>query len=229
MNARLTRVAVLIDLSFFLDRYNAIRRDNDKPLVAADVAAAIRNTALAHLSWRRDELHRIFIYDCRPLEKRAHNPVTKRAVDFSRTSTFAFRTQLLSELVHMRKVALRLGELADRKRWRIRPEATRRLLGGAMQLQELTEKDVAYDVEQKGVDVKIGLDIAALAYKRFVDRIVLVTGDSDFVPAAKLARREGIDVILDPLWATIAPSLVEHVDGLRNSWPQPQRSISSSA
>ncbi len=35
------------------------------------------------------------------------------------------------------------------------------------------------------------------------------------VPAAKLARREGLDVILDPLWGTLSPSLHEHIDGLR--------------
>ena len=47
---------------------------------------------------------------------------------------------------------------------------------------------------QKGVDMRIGLDIASMAFKRQVDQIVLIAGDSDFVPAAKLARREGIEL-----------------------------------
>jgi hypothetical protein len=72
----------------------------------------------------------------------------------------------------MRKVALRLGELADRRRWRIRSEVTRQLLSGALQLQDLKENDVTYDVQQKGVDRKMALDIAGLAYKRLVDRII---------------------------------------------------------
>ena len=63
--------------------------------------------------------------------------------------------------------------------------------------------------------MKIGLDIASLSYKKQVDQIVLISGDSDFVPAAKLARREGIDFILDPLYANIKPNLREHIDGLR--------------
>jgi hypothetical protein len=50
------------------------------------------------------------------------------------------------------------------------------------------------------------------------ERIVLITGDSDFVPAAKLARREGLDVVLDPLWNHIAHSLHEHIDGLTCFW-----------
>jgi uncharacterized LabA/DUF88 family protein len=41
-----------------------------------------------------------------------------------------------------------------------------------------------YDTAQKGVDIKFGLDIASLAYKRLVERVVLITGDSDFIPAA---------------------------------------------
>ena len=55
------------------------------------------------------------------------------------------------------------------------------------------------DLKQKGVDMRIGLDIASLANKKLVDQIVLIAGDSDFVPAAKHARREGIDFILDTI------------------------------
>jgi uncharacterized protein (TIGR00288 family) len=216
----MAKVAVCIDLTFFLIRYARVRERTEPVRTAEQMASEIRRTALSHLNRQRDELYRIFIYDCRPLGKKAHHPITKRSVDFARTPTFAFRTELLNELIQMRKVALRLGELADRRRWRIRSEATRKLLDGSLHPQSLEEGDVTYDVEQKGVDIKMALDIAALAYKRLVDRIVLITGDADFVPAAKLARREGIDVILDALWATIAPSLNEHIDGLRNAWPR---------
>ncbi len=70
--------------------------------------------------------------------------------------------------------------------------------------------------------MKIGLDIAALAFKRLVDRIVLISGDSDFVPASKLARREGIDFVLDPMWNPINPDLHEHIDGLQSFSPRPK-------
>ena len=42
---------------------------------------------------------------------------------------------------------------------------------------------------------------------------MLISGDSDFVPAAKLACREGIDFILDPLFNPIKPDLFEHIYG----------------
>lgn len=70
------------------------------------------------------------------------------------------------------------------------------------------------NIEQKGVDMRIGVDIASMAYKKQINKLVLISGDSDFVPAAKLARREGIDFVLDPMGATVRPSLNEHVDGL---------------
>ena len=97
----------------------------------------------------------------------------------------------------------------------------KRLLGGSLRLDQLHENDVFYDIVQKGVDIKIGLDIASIAYKKLAQRIVLISGDSDFVPAAKLARREGLDFILDPLWAQITPSLNEHIDGLKSSLSRP--------
>lgn len=64
--------------------------------------------------------------------------------------------------------------------------------------------------------MRLGLDVASMAFKRQVDQIVLVAGDADFVPAAKLARREGIDVVLDPMGGTPARDLIANVDGVRD-------------
>jgi uncharacterized LabA/DUF88 family protein len=50
---------------------------------------------------------------------------------------------------------------------------------------------------------------------------VLVTGDSDFVPAAKLARRGGVEFLLDPLWQKVSDELSEHVDGVASVFPKP--------
>nr|WP_249406856.1 NYN domain-containing protein [Pantoea agglomerans] len=60
------------------------------------------------------------------------------------------------------------------------------------------------------------MDITTLAYEKLVDVIVLVAGDSDFVPAAKHARIKGIDFILDPLRQSVTPSLSEHIDGVQS-------------
>lgn len=86
----------------------------------------------------------------------------------------------------------------------------------------MNEDDIFYNVIQKGVDIRIGIDIASLAFKRLVGKIILVSGDSDFVPAAKLARREGIDVVLDPMWQNVDDKLFEHIDGLKSTCPRPK-------
>lgn len=115
-----------------------------------------------------------------------------------------------------RKFALRLGKLAEEQaHYTLRPEVIKRLFNHSLSFEDLTENDFCIEIEQKGVDMKIGLDIASLSYKHQVEQIVLISGDSDFVSAAKLARREGIDFILDPLGAPIKPDLFEHIDGLR--------------
>ncbi|WP_245979175.1 hypothetical protein [Solilutibacter pythonis] len=53
-----------------------------------------------------------------------------------------------------------------------------------------------------------------LAYERLVNQIVPIAGDADFVPAAKLARREGIDFIPNPMGQSISPESFEHIDRL---------------
>lgn len=87
--------------------------------------------------------------------------------------------------------------------------------------QNLRPGDVALGLRQKGVDMRIAIDIASLTLKKQVKTIVLVAGDSDFVPAAKLARREGIEFILDPLWQNVNDDLFEHIDALQSGLKRP--------
>ncbi|MCK5688387.1 NYN domain-containing protein [Myxococcota bacterium] len=235
--------AILIDGAFFLKRLHRLKGRK----TPAEVAAFVSEMARRHLSpkqhpnsnnetnqpnsrLRKDELYRIFFYDCPPLNKKSHNPIANRTIDFSKTEEAKFRNELHAELKKQRKLALRLGDLASNATWSITPSATKSLLNRKMTLDDLTQDDVIFDIRQKGVDMKIGIDIASLAYKKQVDKIILIAGDSDFVPAAKLARREGIDFVLDPMWQTIRPDLHEHIDGLRSVIPKPKpRSKNSSS
>ena len=212
----MNKTAVLVDGAFFLHRSRTLHGAQSPEATAS----AVTKIAEAHLdaSGRPPAaLYRIFFYDCPPLTHGLHNPVDKRAIDLGRSPVAAFRHALHDELRTRRKVALRLGYL-DRSnvRWVFRERVMKDLLNGARTLDDLTPDDVTFETRQKGVDMRIGLDIASLALKRQVDQIVLVAGDSDFVPAAKLARREGIDFLLDPLGAGIKSDLNEHVDGVRS-------------
>ncbi len=206
-----------------MKRYRAIKRIK-KPNPET-TAKFLWEMCLKHLSQGKEgnkNLYRIFYYDCLPYGKKQHNPLTKKAIDFSKTEQCIFQLAFFEELKKKRKIALRLGVLEDRKGWIIKPSATKQLLSRTKSLEDLSESDVVYDFGQKMVDIKIGLDIASITLKRQVDQIVLISGDSDFVPAAKLARREGIDFILDPMWNPIKPHLFEHIDGLDSKIPKPK-------
>ena len=93
------------------------------------------------------------------------------------------------------------------------------ILSKKKDFNSLTDDDLVYKAKQKGVDMRIGLDIATLSYKKLVDKIVLISGDSDFVPAAKLARREELFFILDPMGNDIKEDLQEHIDWLTTTLP----------
>lgn len=103
----------------------------------------------------------------------------------------------------------------------LRPDEAERLGKIVEAWRNLTPDDVRLGLRQKGVDMRIGLDISTLTLKKQVDTIILVTGDSDFVPAAKLARREGVEFLLDPLWQSIRADLHEHVDGVVSGIARP--------
>jgi uncharacterized LabA/DUF88 family protein len=216
--------AVFVDAGFFLKRFPKVYFTKDGADPAA-VARTLHEMALGHLNQRdgadRRDLYRIFVYDCPPLSKKAQYPISEKPVDFSRSETAQFRLQFHYELKCLRKVALRLGRLQDTRNWRLKAPVLRSLLKKERPFDSLTDADFVYDVRQKGTDMRIGLDIASVAYKKQADQIVLVAGDSDFVPAAKLARREGVDFILDPMWGAIADDLHEHIDGLRSTCPRP--------
>jgi uncharacterized LabA/DUF88 family protein len=211
--------AILVDIGFFLFRYKACypgKDRNDPRSVAADLYTIM----MKHVE--DQELYRIFVYDCPPFEGKAQNPISGKTVNFQNTEIAKFRKQFHEELIRKRKIALRRGTIKITNNWHIQARKMKELFKHPDLFTKLSEDDVYYEMTQKGVDMRMGLDIASLAYKKLVKTIILVTGDSDFVPAAKLARREGIDVILDPMWQVVSPSLHEHVDGVQSTCAKPK-------
>lgn len=167
------------------------------------------------MTWAEEpDLYRIFFYDCPPLTKRTQGPVSGRSIDLARTETAQSRLAIHDELLNVRKVALRLGRLNEKFGWRPTPEAVAKWMQSRDRF-EPSDDDFEIDTVQKGVDMRLGLDVASMAFKGQVDQIILVAADADFVPAVKLARREGIDVVLDPMGGTPAKDLIANVDGVR--------------
>ncbi len=163
-----------------------------------------------------DDLYRIFYYDCPPAENNVYHPFLKKDVSLKKTALYTYMTAFHETMRHQRKVALRMGKLsANDLNYSLTLKAQKKLLRGDLQISDLQESDFTLSIGQKGVDMRIGIDIASMAYKKQVTRMILISGDSDFVPAAKLARREGIDFVLDPMGASISADLSEHIDGIR--------------
>lgn len=214
--------AVLVDAGFFLTR--AHRIFGSLPPKAA--AEKLHSLALTHLNdakgRRTARLYRIFVYDAPPAAWKGHTPLGKKSIDFTNSPTAQWRREFHDALRGLRKVALRMGEVpTSQVRWQLKHDVLKDLTNGKKQWADVTDDDFRLDLRQKGVDMRLGLDIASLSFKRQVNQIILISGDADFVPAAKLARREGIDFILDPMWSTIRPDLYEHIDGLRTVCPKP--------
>lgn len=218
-----TVTAILVDAAFYLKRARRIFGAQS----SHEAAQRLHAMALDHLNdsatrSRVTRLYRIFVYDAPPALWKGHTPIRKEAVDMSRSATAKWRIAFHEALRGRRKVALRLGEIpTNNVQWQLKPESLKQLANATRQWKDITDDDFRLDLRQKGVDMRLGLDIASLAYKGQVNQLVLVSGDADFVPAAKLARREGIDFVLDPMWATIRPDLYEHIDGLRSVCPRP--------
>lgn len=199
------KTAILLDMGFvFLKLKNLL--GNRQP-----TAVEIREFALKCLA-KDEEIFRIYCYDCPPYGQKHSHPLSKKVVDFSATPTFTSRSKIINDLKVMDNVAFRSGELSF-DGWVVSKSAAKDILKTN---RGFVEDDFTPDIKQKGVDMKIGLDVAWLSSKSIVERIILVTADSDFVPAMKFARREGVQVVLVTLGHLLVKNeLKEHADELR--------------
>lgn len=165
------------------------------------------------------QLYRVFYYDCPPIDKNVYHPLHGN-VSFGKTRQRVWTEKFFNALKEKRKFALRMGRISNNNiEYQLKPGVTKELIGGRKKIEDLEDKDFKVAFKQKGVDMKLGIDVSSLAYEGIVDQIILIAGDSDFVPAAKVARRKGIDFILDPMGNSISPDLKEHIDGLEQFVP----------
>ena len=229
----MSKIAILIDGAYLLRRLPAVYYPNnpgDNPHASGTAAKAIRRLVASHLraankivqvpnEWAL--LHRVFYYDAVPYLEKAHLPISQKPINYAETKQAKYRLMLFDHLRRVPNTAVRLGTVQRERGWMLKESVQRLLLKGEVKVGDLTDDDFIFDLGQKAVDMRIGMDIASLAIKQQVDTIILVAGDADFVPASKLARREGVKVILDPLWLGVADELSEHIDGVRSGFPRP--------
>lgn len=155
-----------------------------------------------------EEVLRVLYYDCAPFSGEVALPVTQGKKVFGGSDAWLLR------LARKDLFAVRRGVLKFRG-WV--PKAT------PLKAQPPSDADFKPTFEQKGVDMRIGLDFATFSENQSVERLVLISNDTDCVPAMKHARKAGLQVAL----ATFpkhkcASELLYHSDYERRiAWPQP--------
>jgi uncharacterized LabA/DUF88 family protein len=213
------KVAILLDGEWF-------RRGLDQALkgrLSQGVTAGVmyRNAMLSLETG--EELFRMFYYDCPPYEGKEVNPIDRVPVDFSTQPKHASRIRFLREMKAMDYVAMRLGTTKKRG-WTLTEnyvQQTIRCQATAQNHIAPLANDLFLSIEQKGVDMRIGIDVATLTLKRLVERIILISGDTDMIPAMKLTRREGAQVVLIEIAGPIHKELDEDADLVRRIIPVP--------
>ena len=190
-----TKVNILIDGGFFTTRYRSI---NSKPPTVKNVKELV-DAIMASLKQKtngetEDILFRVYYYDCKPFSGTISD-ATGKPIDYSATKAYPKMKQYIEDVAKLERFALRLGEISFTG-WK----------------QDMHSKKLKPDFKQKGVDMKFGLDIATMATKHTVDKVVLVAGDSDFIAPIKMARKEGLLVYLYPMGNHLKDSLIEHCD-----------------
>lgn len=224
------KVAILIDGGYFLKRLHNVKREIDvkdasavNKAIGEYVASQLEQlNKIAGQTTYASLLYRCFYYDASPYLNKGHLPISKKAIDYSKSDEAKFRLELFDKLRRHPSFAVRLGEVRRERAWILGEEAQNKLLSKEIAIDDLKDEDFVPGLRQKAVDMRIGLDIASITLKKQADTIVLCTGYSDFVPAAKLARREGLRIVLDPLWRDVEPSLYEHIDLVQSGFPKPE-------
>jgi len=200
----LSRRAILLDGGFVTKKLQAqLKRF---PL-AADVNRECQRIA-QHPQLANRDLLRIYFYDASPAKDRLTNPIDGSALNLSATSEFRDHMSLLDKLELTPNFAVRRGEVVAHG-WKLGSRAFKNMMKSP---RAPAANDIVPDLEQKGVDLRIGLDIARLALREMVDIIVVVTGDSDLVPSFRFARREGVRVFLDHMGHGVRRELKARAD-----------------
>lgn len=163
-----------------------------------------------------EDPYRILYYDCKLYRGDQKYPISGRPLVMNSSSEW------LKTLARKQLFAVRLGEMQWRG-WKLKQDTIKEL---SVHDRELTDYDFEWDISQKGVDMKIGLDIAVLADNEVVCNLVIVTADNDIIPAIKHGRKQGMQIILAVLPNEAKnrnmDQLREHADFIRDikKWPE---------
>lgn len=155
----------------------------------------------------QEELYRIFIYTAPPLSYQdVEKELKKRKTSQKELKLFEKNKSQINAIFVKSKEFIEKIALQDYVALR----------KGILKIGEINNGSVT--INQKQVDMLIGLDIAQLSYENRVDRILVFSKDSDMKPAIKVARINGINTIIANFKESlggIPKELKTHVDTIR--------------
>lgn len=167
--APVDRVAILLDGGFVKKK---LERSLGHFPTALDFQNLVRQI-MAKPALAGVALFRVYYYDAPPYGGTVTNPLSRVTSNMGASAWFRDHQALLDSLEMLPDFAVRRG-ISLCHGWKLGQAAMRALAAGP---RPLAPNDLVPDVEQKGVDLRIGLDLAMLALKRIVEIITLVTGD----------------------------------------------------
>lgn len=203
------KIAIFIDWDNFRKELDAITRKTKTNISDFNYndLSKLMKLIKSFIDEEQEELYRIFIYTAPPLSyqdvekelrkrKTSQNELVLLEKNKSQiNSTFIKAKEFIDNIALQDYVALRKGIL---------------------KIGEINNGVVT--INQKQVDMLIGLDIAQLSYENRVDRILVFSKDSDMKPAIKVARINGINTIIadfEESRSGIPKELKTHVDTIR--------------
>lgn len=208
------KTAIFIDTAFVIGRLRQYLPKDDY-YHAPKMVENIIQLVLKHAQHFDDELYRIYFYDCPPITKKVHKPISRELMDLSKSQEALFRHELRQALNRQPKTQLRLGQLSiSQDVWRLKTGVAKSLLWGKKQWYDLTDEDFCLDIHQKGVSMQVGADMMALALKHQVDKMVVMTHDEDLALIANRVRDEGVQLVLDSMQKPISDDLFGSIDEL---------------
>ena len=150
-----------------------------------------------------ETIYRIFFYTANPLtddeiEAQLKSKDKKAFLKYKeqrKRSIYDIATEFLNELIKEPYIALRCGVLKVRG----------------------IKQNGAPDIVQKQVDMLMGLDISEVTFNKHAQKILVFSKDTDMKPALKIARINGLEVIVANFEEMdyLANELILHSDIIR--------------
>lgn len=198
MGMCIMETAVMIDGAFIRKKFRSAEK---RDITAADIQIIVKQALVLASVYEHN--YRAYFYDCKPCDAKTSLPISHSAFDFEKSPQYRSGLKLINDIKMLPFFAVREGVLSFNG-WTLKQKYYGQ--------NPLDDECFAPNLKQKGVDIKIGLDVAWVSFNRIAKNILLITGDSDFVPIIKTARRNGVFVYLFTLKHIVKKELLENVD-----------------